>query len=285
MVSLRFVKDLKTIRTSRFSDLLFVVVPSLSFLCLLAANYLSTDYFTSEAQDALRWEYYRKGTQGQNTLVIGNQNQRVTAQPQNKFETTNATQTVDIAYKPGTNDVAYFVTDMSSAYDAANGAVQRGIRMLNGRRQVLIQDEIASSVTDSIVWQVHTNATITLSSDKRTATMKIQKLKGINAGFEVDGSLPQEQTMIAKILEPSGATFDVTTPPQRLYGSDPNTASGELGDQPNPGISVLSISLNGGSDHTLSVVWQPQWAKLSDADTADPKSVPLAQWSLSSHNA
>lgn len=242
---------------------------SLSSFSFSTANYLSTDYFSSEAQDALRYEYYRKGTQGQNTLIIGNQNQRVTAQPQNKFETTNATQSVDIAYKPGINDVAYFTTDMSSAYDAANGAVQRGIRMLNGRRQVLVQDEIAASVTDSIVWQINTNATITLSDDKRTATMKIKDLKGINAGYQVDGSLNQEQTMIAKILEPSGATFEVTTPPQRLYGNDPNTASGEQGDQANPGISTLSINLSGGSDQTIAVVWQPQWADLSDADKAD----------------
>lgn len=114
--------------------------------------------------------------------------------------------------------------------------------MLNGRRQVLVQDEITSTVTDKIMWLVQTNATITLSSDKRTATMKIQKLEGINAGFEVDGSLAKDQTMIVSILSPATATFEVVAPlsndkPDRIYGKDPNVASGEEGDQEQPGVN------------------------------------------------
>lgn len=248
-----------------------------------SANYLSTDYFTSEADDAVRWEYYRKGTQGQNTLVIGNKNQLASSSPNNQFATTGVKQTSDVNFKPATNDVAYFITDMSAAYNLSSGTVQRGIRMLNGRRQVLVQDEVGSQ-PDSIEWRVHTNGSVTLSSDNRTATLKIQKIQDPNAGFDVSTSLAKEETMIVKILQPSGATFELTTPDVREYGSDPNTAAGEQGDQPNPGVTAMSIRLNGGSAQTIQVVWQPQWPDLSTADSTDPKSVALSGWSLTSHN-
>lgn len=169
--------------------------------------------------------------------------------------------------------------------------------MLNGRRQILLQDEISSSVTDNIVWAVQTNASITLSSDSKTATLTQSKLSGINAGANAGGlhtstgNLPKTETMIVKILSPSNAVFQVISTvgsddlPNRLYGTDPNTVVGEQGDQPEPGVSRLQISLNGGVDQTISVVWQPQWNDLTDADTADPKQVDLSSWTTTSHNA
>lgn len=256
------------------------------------ANYLSTDYFTSELNNATRWEYYRKGTQGQNTIVINNQNQNSNCRPVNTMESTNVTQSADIAYMPGTNDVAYFKTDMSDAYNFTQGSntVVRGIRMLNGRRQVLVRDEIAAdSSINQINWRVHTNATVTLSADKKTATLKISNVKDPNAWGNTTNplvaSLPKEETMIVKLLSPSAGQFDTIKPDeQRLYGSDPNQANGQQGDQPNPDVTLLFIELQGGSQQTIETVWQPQWSSLSAQDSAVPKSVALAGWSLTSHN-
>lgn len=168
--------------------------------------------------------------------------------------------------------------------------------MLNGRRQVLLQDEILSSVTDSIVWAVQTNASITLSSDAKTATLTQSSLVGINAGASAGaghtstGSLPKAQTMIVKILSPLNAKFEVVTPlandkPNRLYGTDPNMVAGEDGDQVELGVNRLQITLDGGVDQTITVVWQPQWVDMSDADAADPKQIDLSAWSTTSHNA
>ncbi|PWN87670.1 hypothetical protein FA10DRAFT_268997 [Acaromyces ingoldii] len=259
-----------------------------------SANYLSTDYFASEANNALRWQYYRKGTQGQNTLVINNANQNADCHPINNFETTSPKQSADINYAPGTNDVAYFTTDMSDAYNLSSGTVQRGIRFLNGRRQVLVQDEIgANSGINTIEWRVHTNATVTVSADGKSATLTLSQVTDPNAwgGNEVIGPQPlvakfSQQTMKIKMLQPTDANVKFTTekPDNRIYGSDPNQASGEQGDQPNPDVTAISIKLDGGSAQQIQVVWQPQWSDMQTADSADPKSVALASWSLTSHN-
>lgn len=255
-------------------------------------NYLSSAYFTSEIQSATRWQYYRKGTQGQNTLVLNKANQQASCQPVNTMETTNVTQTNSLTFAPATTDAAYFKTDMSDAYGFGQGSatVVRGIRMLNGRRQVLLQDEIAGNgqITD-INWRVHTNATVTLSGDRKTATLTITQVKDPNAWGDtskpLSASLSKTRTMMVKLLSPSTATFATTKPDNtRLYGTDPNTASGEQGDQPNPDVTLLYIELAGGSQQTIQVLWQPQWDTLTAADQATPANVPLAQWSLTSHN-
>ncbi|CEH15774.1 Heparinase II/III-like [Ceraceosorus bombacis] len=267
-------------------------------------NYLSTDYFKEEVPTALRWGYYKKATQGQNTLVINDQNQMPDCQPINKFETTGAKQSSSVSYTPGTNDVAYFSTDMSSAYNNSGSAfpantVKRGIRMLNGRRQVLVQDDIgANGGIQKIQWRVQTNATITLSADRRTATLTLDNATDPNAwgGNTVAGPAPliarfAKQTMIVKILSPATATFGVTSfsgnpeqKPTRIYGTDPNTTPGEQGDQPMPGRSVLTITLDGGDAQSIQVLWQPQWSNLNDADNKEPPNVPIDNWSLTSHN-
>ncbi|CAD6911655.1 unnamed protein product [Tilletia controversa] len=254
------------------------------------ADYLSEGYFSSEKQDSARWQYFRKGTQGQNTLVIGMENQIADCQPQNRFESTNVTQTDSVSFKPAKTDAAYFVTDMSSAYGLASGSVKRGIRMLNARREILLQDELSSAVNADVQWRVQTNATITLSEDKRTATLQLQRIVNPNAAYGgLTADLTERRTMIVKILDPtpSGAVFSVqAAPAKRIYGSEPaQTMAGVIGDQPNTGVSVLSIEVAaGGTPATIAVVWQPQWDDLDSDDSALPKQVQLDQWTVTSHN-
>jgi len=81
-----------------------------------SGDYLSADYFKSEADDAVRWTYYRKTTQGQNTLVLGLENQLPEAKPTMKFETTGEVQGSSPNMELKTGSTAYAVTDMSSAY-------------------------------------------------------------------------------------------------------------------------------------------------------------------------
>ncbi|EPQ29148.1 uncharacterized protein PFL1_03435 [Pseudozyma flocculosa PF-1] len=252
-------------------------------------NYLSQDYFSNETDSSARWTYYRKATQGQNTLVLNNQNQVANCLPVNKFETTNPVQSAALDYKPGTNDVAYFISDLSSCYSLGQGVVQRGIRMLNGRRQVLVRDEIAQSGSiNNIKWRVQTNGTVTLSSDGKTATLKLSKITDVNAGvtgtLNLDGG---EKTMVVKILSPSNGRFTTDGPPAtRIYGQPVASPPPEVSDQENRGVTALQIEVDDTSAaSTIEVVWQPQWSDLTDADRADPKSVSLSLWSLTSHNA
>lgn len=263
-------------------------------------NYLSKNYFSKETDDSDRWKYFRKGSQGQNTLVIGNQNQVSSCKPVNKLESSGAKQDGTLDYTPGKNDIAYFITDLSTCYSAAANAVRRGIRFLNGRRQILVQDEIKAQ-NKPVQWRVQTNATVSLSQDKRTATMKISKVINPNAGTSGTQKLPKEVTMVATILQPQSVTF-ASNPaysndsPNYLYGKNnvPQQDTFDAGVIQKQGsqipaeiiddeVTVLSIDLPQNQDTNLQVVWQPQYSSLTDADKATPKNVPLDNWSLTSH--
>ena len=253
-----------------------------------SGNYLSTDYFSNETQGSARWTYYRKATDGQNTLTINMQNQDVNCRPINQFASTNVTQTGDLGFKPATTDAVQFISDLSSCYSQPAGTVQRGIRMLNGRRQVLVQDEIAQSsqITD-VQWRVQTNATVSISSDGKTATLTQSSLTDPNAATGLKVSLGGTKTMKVTILSPSNAVFTTDGPPaNRVYGTAVAPPPGEDADIPDTGVTALQIKLGGAqsASQTVQVWWQPQWDSQTAADTTTPKSVPLSQWSLTSHN-
>ncbi|KAJ6618886.1 chondroitin AC/alginate lyase [Mycena sp. CBHHK59/15] len=218
-----------------------------------SGDYLSDQYFTSDEQNAVRWTYYRKMTEGQNTILIDQRNQNVKAAPTVKHDTSNTTQGPTTVLEVPTDSTAYFVADLSSAYFNST-SIKRGVRLLNGRKQVLIQDEIDTSA--SVQWRMHTNATVDASGTSATLTL--------------DG-----QTMKVSILNaPSGAAF--TTSDAVRFSTDPPAV-----DQPNPGVKVLIISLPAGT-YNLQVLFNPQWP--GSVNYVTPPSVALDQWTLTSHN-
>lgn len=131
--------------------------------------------------------------------------------------------------------------------------------MLNGRKQVLLQDEI--STTDAaVMWRMHTNATISLS--------------GATATLSLGG-----KTLQAQILSPSSAQFEQMDPVR--LSSDPPLPSGQS-DQENKGVHVLVINLPAGTS-TIQVLFNPQWDGMSSSDFVTPNNVALDSWSLTSH--
>ena len=112
------------------------------------------------------------------------------------------------------------------------------------------------------MWRMHTNATVTISSSGTSATLNL------------DG-----QNMIVTLVNPpSGAVF--TTADAVRFSSFPTPPQP---DQPNPGVTVLIISVPAGT-YTLAVLFNPQWPGMSASDFVTPPSVPLANWSLTSHD-
>jgi hypothetical protein len=81
-----------------------------------SGDYLSTNYFTSDAQDADRWQYYRKMTEGQNTIMLGGGNQNVLASPSVKHDSSGTAQGSSTVMNMPGDSTAYWTTDMSSAY-------------------------------------------------------------------------------------------------------------------------------------------------------------------------
>jgi hypothetical protein len=135
-------------------------------------------------------------------------------------------------------------------------SMKRGIRYINNRRQVLLQDEVNTSA--SVQWRVHTNATVTLN--------------GSAALLALGG-----QTMNVTILSPPGVMF-VTLNATR-YPSDPTPPAP---DQPNPGVTVLAINIPAGQAQ-IEVLFNPQWPGMSQSQFVNPPSVELDNWSNTSH--
>lgn len=136
--------------------------------------------------------------------------------------------------------------------------------MINGRKQILLQDDL-SGVTQSVEWRMHTNATVALDDAKTTATLTLGG-----------------QTMQVKLLNPgSGVAF--STKEAVRASTDPALPDGQV-DQPNPGVTVLCITLATGGTQSLQVLFNPQWSGMSESDFKTPASVAIDQWSLTSHN-
>lgn len=109
---------------------------------------------------------------------------------------------------------------------------------------------------------MHTNATVTVTNNGQTANLALNGNK-----------------LTVQLLS-SGMQFG-TAQPVRL-SSDPALPSDALSqDQPNVGVTVLTIDVPTGSQ-TVQVLFNPEWPNFSSFVT--PPSVPLDNWSLTSHN-
>jgi len=82
-----------------------------------SGQYLSDGYFSSEAQNSERWLYYRKRTEGQNTILIDYQNQNVKAAPTTNYGSSNTAQGAAPSFNVSNVDTVFFTTDLSSAYN------------------------------------------------------------------------------------------------------------------------------------------------------------------------
>jgi hypothetical protein len=138
--------------------------------------------------------------------------------------------------------------------------------LINSRRQILLQDDITNA-NGEVMWNMHTNATV--KTDGATATLTLGG-----------------QTLIAKIVQgPSGAAFGTREPVR--FASDPALPSGDLNqDQPNPGVTVLTITLAQGGTTSLQVLFSPQYPSSANVNLVDNvPNVAIDEWTPTSHNA
>jgi hypothetical protein len=225
-----------------------------------SGDYRSAGYFSSDAQDSQRWLYYRKASEGQNVVLVNTSNQNVAAAPTINFGTTGESQGSSTVYTVPGSSAAFFTADLQSAYFGVT-SYKRGIRTINGRRQVLLQDEI--NATGTVMWRMHTNATVSVDSGGTTATLAL------------DG---QKLTMTL-LSPPSGAKFTTMDPVR--FPTDPATPAG-FADQANPGVTVVVVSLPAGQ-YNLQVLFNPQWSGMGAGDYKTPAFVGIDSWSTTSH--
>lgn len=136
------------------------------------------------------------------------------------------------------------------------------MRLINGRKQILLQDDITAS--QPIMWRMHTNATVSVDDSGTSATLEIGDKK-----------------LTMQLLNPTSDMKITTGPASRLDG-DPALPSGES-DQENPGVTVVIINMDAGTK-SLQVLFNPQWPGMSASDFKTPPSVPVSSWKLRSHD-
>ena len=81
-----------------------------------SSDYRSPSYFSNDTQGSARWLYYRKMTEGQNTILINQANQNVLAAPTVKHDSSGTVQNSSTVVHIPQDSTAYWIADLSSAY-------------------------------------------------------------------------------------------------------------------------------------------------------------------------
>lgn len=219
-------------------------------------DYLSHGYFAGESQDSDRWLYYRTRTAGQNTILYNNTNQKVTTAPSVSFASSGTTETGP-AFLVDDSSTALWITNLTSAYHGPR--IRRGLKLLGGRSQVLLQDEIQGAAHTS-QWRMHTRADIvTQEGGKRALLTMNGKRMGV-------------------ILQsPAIAAFHIMDAVRSPI--DPQLPPGET-DAPNPDVRVLCVDILPGH-HTVAIIFVPIWDFEREFDM--PPLIQLSGWNLTSH--
>jgi len=141
------------------------------------------DYNLDEYFGDKRWTYYRLKTEGQNTLVINDENQDYKA----------AAPITDYALN---SEFSFAIADLSAAYANEVNKVQRGVAMVN-RSRILMQDEIQGEKLFNIVWGFHTHAEMEIDGKKAILTqdnahLAIHIIEPEDAEFKVASAQPPE---------------------------------------------------------------------------------------------
>jgi hypothetical protein len=126
-----------------------------------AAGYNLPDYF-----GGLRWTYYRKRAEGQNTLTMGDVSfQKPDQLPTavGGFERVESSPSVGLA-----------ILDTKAAYRGIADVIdsRRGLLFTDDRSTVIMQDEVHLAEATTIRWGAHTYGTITVSEDGRSAIIQ-----------------------------------------------------------------------------------------------------------------
>ena len=208
-------------------------------------NYNLPGYFGKQ-----RWGYYRLRAEGHNTLVLNpgkgaDQNPHAAA-PITKFKTGPVS--------------AWAVADLTPAYDKHAKSVQRGIALVNNRRNVLLEDEIiAKDKPVELWWFFHTRADIQLSAAATTATLTARP----------DPKSKPVQLNV-RLLSPAGAKFNVMS--AASLHSSPNPPD----QAENNGTQKLAIHLTDINSTRIAVLFTP--LETDNAPAPPPGITALSQW-------
>jgi len=198
-----------------------------------ADSYSLPGYFDKHHNGGRRWSYYRCASAGHNVAILDRANQ-------------DAWALARITRFFSQPERAFAVADLSYAYRDHAASVRRGLALIDGRRRVLVQDELDLARPCEVAWGMVTEADI--------------EIGGRKAVLRQDG-----KTLRAEVLCPAGARFAAESAEQRPPQAE------------NKGVRRLMIRLPGSSGKvTVAVLLAPEWPDGKQARTPRPK--PLDQW-------
>lgn len=209
---------------------------------------------TPNANGRDRWDYYRNRAEGHNTLVInpGSGPDRIW----------NAPYAPLLQYQSAQNGQRSFaVWDLSKNITGVT-RVQRGIQLLNKRRDVLVQDEIVLPAAGTVWWFAHfnnSNTTATISPDGTSVTLQ-------------QGS----ERLWGKVVSGGGVWTVRAAQPLPTSPAPPEAYANAI-------YSKLAINLTSTTNTTLAV-WFVPLAPGEDPPVTTPAISPLASWNLVAQN-
>lgn len=194
----------------------------------------SDDYNLPDYFGKLRYTYYRLQSASHNVPLLNGQNQREDAT--SRF----------VKHAEGISE-PFAILDFTEAYKDFASSAQRGMKVVDSRKSILIQDEFTLARSAEVVWGVTTDATIQIINPKQ-------------AELTLGG-----QKMTAKILSPANASFAVESASQ-LAPQKLNTGVNRL---------LAKVPLTTGNV-TVSVLLAPQWP--GSTSNYSGEITPLAKW-------
>jgi len=198
-----------------------------------ADNYNMPGYWDSQ-RGGQRWSYYRLNSASHNIPMLGGKDQ-------DPMATSKFTKVEINGERP------VVIVELTEAYKEFARSASRGVAAIEGRRAVLVQDELNIKTPCEIAWGVTTDAQIDVEEGSRA----VLSLKG--------------RKVVARLLSPKDARFTVESaeqqPPQ----------------EKNAGVKRLMVRLPQASgDVRVAVLFSPVWKDGKTVDVAEIK--PLASW-------
>jgi hypothetical protein len=200
-------------------------------------DYHLPDYFNPEA----RARYYRTNTLGHNTIVIDGHSQPPTARAPILLA----------RFAPGLSRI---VLDMTEACPGSVRA-RRGFGLINGRDVIIVDEIDPARPLASIVWQMHTAATIAPP--------------GRSAELTQTGAGAASARLFLRILQPE----------DRMFAVADASPSGPAGQNPNAGIVKLVVNCaQVAAPLRLAVLLSPDEAACAAPDLPEIARLPIDEW-------
>lgn len=189
------------------------------------------------------WNYYRKRAEGQNTLVVNPFEPDI---GQGWSDSTGAAVKVQSSPSGG-----FAIAQLDAVYSDQNVKWSRGVALVNGRSEFVVQDEASATKPFEALWSMHTRAQVRVAEDGRSALLYLNGKR-----------------MRASIDAGAGAKFVVSE-------ASPLPSSPNPPQSANDGVRKLSVFMPAATEVRLTVRFTP-----SDESAVEMTGVkPLTSWS------